>query len=1449
MLYLDDLKYMKLYKKQFFAPINKDDRKHNSAILLLTRNPLYSNEMMFNKFMVNRKTFISYYIEKDIMYTINNESRLLERDYYDNLNVLNEASAEVYHETTDLYFGESMDEDFFNEFFVKSGNTLQFFNEMYDEKIYNEVAGVNQKYKRLLYVDRLKNNRDVVKLYKDMKKNFPEMAQYKTYLDYKKYKGLNLFIDLRYYIDTFLNNNTFKIIQSRSLFFEFLRRSIMDKRITEAGYTKKTVLVPIDGMAWSADTSIDAPEIYDFRKLLNPISLFYNKLKFDPEALINAFGDMDFVFMGKEGYFKFNPTKINTQTRVMFITLLDKLRNNEPIEDDEPDNSPAGITTDIADKLEANKGIKIHNLTGETNSDDEDERLKADLVKKINDASEQSPDEETALDRMDKGSMADDSIPAADIIAALSTDADDNIKLSAARVNRIKDTQDKFYQRQINGKSVKDMVNESNKPAELPEVALPIKSINEEWKHLKAINFEKEYDLDADIVKILNSLSDTNKHYPVSILDMTIEDTSTSEDWIYTYTVKCEDYSGKRFTLKFDIPKLRDDRFMRLRSNEKIFSIEMPLIPISKTDEDTTQIVSFYNKIFIERYYTSTGKSMPWMSKFIKRLNEDPNCICELGDNTKICQKYELPIDYIDMATIFNTITISTPNTKLADQVTIMFNQDELRKTIAPFKVDPMRLPIGICSDKVIYYDRNMLDTIKQQYLNVTGKNIDISGTGSKWTYSRASILNTNIPVIVILAHDIGLIKAMDIAGVKYTITDKRHSVDNNEIQIKLADGYIYYMATSEALMLMGGLNECDMGSIKIAELNSKMTWVDQLDNFGGRVKTDGLDNFADLMYDPITIEVSKDYKLPETYHEALIYASNLLVDNKYIKHTDLSTNRYRTNEVIAAQFYRALSSSYKEYALSNKHGRKVAMSMKQSAVIDLILAQNTTSDLSVFQPLLEIEAKNTISTKGVTGMNSERAYKMDKRGYTDSMLNIIAQATGFASTVGVNRQTTINPNIVGGRGYFKQSGTDNMNIVNSMSMTEALSPNALTHNDPFRNDMSFIQTSKHGTPIEYATPALVTTGADAAMPYLCSNMFAHKSKMAGKVTELTDKYMIVEYRDGSKDFINLDEQTMKNSDGGFYITLQLKTDLKEGQGFKEGAILAYDKKSFSNIVGDGKQLCYNQGILTKVAIITSEDGYEDSASISDWLSEMMASDVVVSKPVILEPQTNVLYLAKKGQTVKEGEPILIFQSPFDEEDANVLIKNLNVEDGDISEIGRNIIKSKVTGVIQDIKIYRTVDIEELSDSLQKIVKAKETEINKLKRASAGSLSPAQLDPTGKLEMNGKLKNVDGILIEIYMKYHDKFQIGSKQVVESANKNVIYNIYSDEDAPYTDARPTEAIDSITSCSSLDGRMVISPIINGGLNKAMIELSRKCKEIYGVKWETIHEIYQNEINKR
>ena len=102
-------------------------------------------------------------------------------------------------------------------------------------------------------------------------------------------------------------------------------------------------------------------------------------------------------------------------------------------------------------------------------------------------------------------------------------------------------------------------------------------------------------------------------------------------------------------------------------------------------------------------------------------------------------------------------------------------------------------------------------------------------------------------------------------------------------------------------------------------------------------------------------------------------------------------------------------------------------------------------------------------------------------------------------------------------------------------------------------------------------------------------------------------------------------------------------------------------------------------------------------------------------------------------------------------------------------------------------------------------------------------------------QITGKLKNAeDGVLIEFYLRYEDKMSVGDKLIYYSALKGVIKDIFPEGKEPSSSFRPDEKIHSLLAVGSVNGRMVTSILLNGGINKYLIELSRKCKEIAGMK---------------
>lgn len=1322
-------------------------------------------------------------------------------------------------------------------------------NEEVDNAL-NEANNYSARLKTMLYKDRIRTNKEALKIYRSIKDIDKRIL--KTYLNIDRYKGLNLFVDLYYYNNLFLKNIKLNPVKANDMYFKFLSGLLKDKRY-DTNYFVKTVFIPVKISEYGDKVKKDT-YVWDYRNNVNVLSAFAKVIREGNLSLLNKLNGYTFVFIGNNGYFKTD--KITDMKYPKFISLLKRLYNKELIGDaEENKDSPKAIKTLIVNSIETYKNIEINNLVGKSNTkQDKIDRIKSSEITTSADTKKKraEEDKEKIVDVIDhyanRSTNVHDALKNLDsteidadyfktILKDLEKNSSNRVKLDTTRVARMNDLNNKFLKKTVKDKSIEELIKDSQVNTPLPKTELKIDTVNEEWKELEGANFEKAYDIDEDIYSIIYSLKD--KTYPISVINIDKEDTSNSEDHVYTYTLNCEDSFGSRFTLKFDLPKFRNDRFMRLKGNEKTLNGQLLLLPIIKTDEDTVQIVTSYKKIFIRRYGESVGKSIPQADAIMKALDKykGNNIKVVLGDNSRICSKYELPIDYIDLAKVYTKITV---NRQGRDKYEFYFNQDELREK---FNIDDTKgVPYCVMNNKdILYYTgEGILSGIIQAALSASGDEeirtlLEKASRRKKYTYSRASILNSQIPLIVVMAYSEGLISSLNKAKINYELVEKRPRLSSQQDLIKFKDGYLKYEIEYDSSLLLNGLKDCDTENYSIKDINNKEMWVDFLDGFGGRIKADGLDNFYDLTMDPITVDICKLYDLPTDYIEVLAYANLLLSDNKYNRHVDITGNRYRTNEQIAALFYEALCESYEQYKLQIKNGRnKPSMSMKQSIVIDKLMAQPTFSDLSVFSPLLEYEAANAVSFKGKSGMNSDRSYGLDKRIFDKSMVNVLALSTGFAANVGLTRQTTIDKNVVGKRGLIKETNTDDMNTTKALCMSEALTPFGSTHDDPFRSAMTFIQSSKHGMRTKKQSPLLITNGADEALPYLCSDMFAYKAKAKGKVVEITKDYMIIQYSNNEKDFIDLRENIKKNSDGGVFEVLKLDTDLKVGDVVKEGQVLAYDKKSFVKNTGSGN-LSTSVGILSKVAILETDEGYEDSAIISKRLSENLMSQVVIQKQVLLEANTNVYKMIKKGKSINVGDSLMIIQNAFDDEDANILLKNITDEEL-ISTAGRIPITSKITGVVQDIKIYRSCELEDMSDSLRKIVEDYESNIRKLKRAAKNSTNnaAADLEPDYKLPATGKLKNSPNhVLIEFYLRYDDKMSIGDKVVYYSALKGVTKDIFPEGKEPKSSFRPNENIDTLLSVESINARMVGSIINTGCINKILIELGRKSREIMGL----------------
>ena len=1531
MIFLNELNDLKLYSKQavFF---DRKDKRHGSAIFLLTPNIESSIKVMNSKLLYNFGGYYnSYYIEKDLTIFLSQstkelvrESLVLEKSKDDHFNsfksvvrsikirtrrginrskrttrevedisdpkVINpepdaiekkrkeddeerldvptlditiptpDTTPKSIHTTNEEFefVAECSDYTQRNIFNDDSSN-VNFITEDGNKGtiIIDEGAIEDSAIRKALYKERLRNYREVIPIYSTIKNADMINTRIKyTYTTLDRYKGKNVYIDLFYYNYTYFKNTMYTAEKGKRVYKELMTRLINNINIEQNEYKNKLVVIPISD--WSTNPNTKA---WKYKSEITPISIIYQLLK---EGDKDTFKDTTFLFLGSNNYFKLNMNNFDSNKLGLFRTLIDRVKAKEIVNDIDTD-SPKILAAKTIDKIERGTKVTINNLTGSKEETDKEEiekkkkegiTAKDKLVDNINDQSKNSSSEEDMMTKLDY----DDYIK--NIIINMDSDNISN-NISPSRQKRMDELNSSLLTKSMKEKPIKELLNK-NLEETLPTTELKLDTINDDWNELKFMNFDKDYDIDRDIINMLYVLR--KKTYPISIRDFKTENTSTSEDRIFTYIVEMEDSFGKRFTIKFDIP-IFEDGFMFLRGNRKTISNQLTLKPISETGEDTVQIVSNYNKIFVERYGSVAGKSCPsanYLYKLLSKEGIEKYIKITYGDCSSICSKYNLPIDYIDLASTFSKLEFTykaTEDSNSIGQCTIFFNQNEIRKLYDKYIDESIGIPYGIITAKnkstptILYLESNTPNPISTQIIwhinNIQNyrpefkdllNSVKISNTG--YYYSRASILSTDIPVILICAYSEGLTKVLEKANIAYKIVEKKEKAYGNiptNDYIKFKDGYIQYRITPTSSMLMNGLKSCPTDMYSLTEINEKSMYVDFLDLYGGRIKADGLDNFYDLMIDPITSDVLRHYNLPTDYVEILIYASNLLVNNNYNTHTSMEGRRLRRKEVLAGYFYKALSDAYKDYSLQIKHGRtNVPLFIKQSAVIDKIMLDPTSQDTSLVSALSDVEYNYSVSTKGLVGMNSDRSYSLDKRTYDDTMQNVIAMATGFAANVGITRQLTIDANVDTARGYIQVDDSNNLSTAKTYCFTEAMTPYGVTMDDPFRSAMTFIQTSKHNVRVKDASPMLITNGADEALPYMVSDVFAFKAKLNGVVEEITDEYMIVKYDGSGKyDYIDLSNNIEKNSANGSYVSIKLDTEYKVGKKFKQGDILAYDKSSFSRDVGLHNNLAFSGTVLAKCALMNTEEGYEDSAIVSEQLAEKLTTNIVTKKETYVDKTSNVYNIVEIGQEVQEGDTLMTIQTGYEEEDVNNLMTSLIDDEDVISELGRINITSKVTGTVQDIKVYRTVEKEELSDTLRKFVnKIEKKSTNKMKVMDKYKIDKKYiLDPNYKLEPNGRLKSCEeGVLIVFFLSVDVKFATGDKLVYYSANKGVDREIFEKGKEPYSEFRPDEEISSLVSVGSQQGRMVTSILEVGGIYKTLIELERQIKDDLGLDFE-------------
>lgn len=1035
--------------------------------------------------------------------------------------------------------------------------------------------------------------------------------------------------------------------------------------------------------------------------------------------------------------------------------------------------------------------------------------------------------------------IANDAQPANtnDVLASTSSPREEKLRIQMGNLKLNNVTFDKLVQ-----------VNDVPKPAPLR----PIKTTTTNKAAQRGTQFAtiaKEYEdklMDRDIVATLMGLSKPSDGFFVTNVDITDVSNVTSlmNDW--KITLKSRE-SGLQNVIHIRIPKMFNGRFYTNGTWYTIDKQDFP-IPVLKINPKTVIITSNYNKITVARYDTKSLVDLTALRKVIEK-QVDPkgnNKYVKMGTNTTVNSKYVSTIEYDEFAKIWFSFINPEANAEFC------FNRNECLKKWQFVTVNDHEFCCGMINQVPVVVDtdtgktrqgKTLVQTIVETLPEFLQQEFYKTKPGKTSMYATIKIGGT-VPMGVAIAAWEGITSLLKVSGVEYKIVEPRFK-DASYIIFQFKDQTLAIKNTILAQLVFNGFYRINTKAYNFADfevpiMESNSIYVDLFNNhfFSQYSQLTTFITYYNFFMDAITADVCNHYNLPTSLPALLIYSANLLCDNTFKNEFDASLYRVRSSEIIPAMIHYHLAVEMSKY--NNRTGsrsRKSKFQFNPNCIVQELTELETCNQISALNPMIELHSREIISTKGYKGINNARSYSKARRSYNDSMIGKMAMSSPNGANVGMQRQSTADPKIESVRGYTSSAGVNDGNFddMQLASFSELLTPGTVSRDDAIRVAIGTSQTG-HIVSTEGAQPALISNGVDEIVPAYLTEEFSAMAQDDGKVLEITEGYMIVQYKNQEKKAIPIGDKLGFNSGSGFYVNNKLKPNFEAGESFKKNDILAYHEKYFSK--DSMGQVRMNLGPLAKVAFAGNYFTYEDSGAVTAKLSKKLSTTIIMKQIIKLDATEDIEKIAQIGDEIEIGDPLVTFGlgNTGDKSVDNFLKAFGATEDDDTF---KRVIKSDHAGEIVEVKIFTNKSMDKLSPSLFKIV-SDYFKLNKQKRkildkydgtSSVYKLGTLYDRPTEPLKTPTIKGIYTDVLIEFYISHDDEMSVGDKCADYGACKQVISEVIPEGLEPYSEYRPEEEISLFQAPSSILKRMVPSLVVTAAGNKILIELKRQIEKIW------------------
>lgn len=945
--------------------------------------------------------------------------------------------------------------------------------------------------------------------------------------------------------------------------------------------------------------------------------------------------------------------------------------------------------------------------------------------------------------------------------------------------------------------------------------------------------FDKKY-IDDIMEKDITSMITNLQAHGVLIRDIQREVVGDVLGEEVLYSIKVKPIEGEPSTIRFRLPRVKEDGSFTINGVDYIYRKQRVDLPIRKVNENTVSLTSYYGKTFVRRNETTVSNYSKWLTTQIRKIAFDKmdNRISETRTSNVFDYTLDTPSIYSLLAKEFRSIKTPKYHVYLDYHKSRERFGDEAvnlveRKGYTFVGESGNNHYLGVDKNNVFY------SVDKLGVSSPLGNIEDIFGipvtNKTPVEFLSIDIMGEKVPLCVPLLMRYGLkglLKLLNPTVYKTVPVNQRYQPTKDEWIVKFNDFYLVLSRKDvETSLILAGLRRFSLSDLSILDLNHKEIWFDLLASIGinGRLTIE-IDLMRNLFVDPITERILEELNLPVTFDGLLFHATKLLVNYQHPSEIDMAQQRIRGFERFSGEVYNQMVRAVRRHGT---HGikSKYPVEMNPEAVWVAISTDTNKITSESLNPLQDLKQQEITSFTGNGGRSKQSMVKRT-RAHHKNAIGVISEGSVDSGDTGVTSYLSSNPKFTSLYGLTENATEDRM--MNDLKPDNIISTTGLMYpcndmDDMKRQNFTQVQQS-HTIPSPDYRVLPVRTGYDDVVAKRASDRYLVTAKQDGKVIDVDELSLTVEYKDGTQKMFELGKWF--GVSGNFHLPHDTVTRLKAGDTFKAGDTLAYHKDFFTpdDYLGAGK-MALKLGRLARVVLMEDPLSYEDSTAVSKHFAETTNVSVSYIKDVVVKFNQNIHKVAIPGKPIDVDEPLCYIEEDLGDE----MAMDDNTVDL-LKVITSNAPKSPTTGIVDKVEVFYYGEKEEMSTTLLRLATQSDKVRSRISKAKGAKGYSGQVDD--RMRVDGNPMEYKTALIRFTITTTNGLSGGDKMVYCNQLKCTIAEVY--QEPPRTvseDMDLGQPLDAVFSTSSVYNRIVNSPFLVGFTNVILTEVSRQLGEEY------------------